>query len=321
MMDIPDLPPPDIGDLGSTPPRLAPLPLDPLPARSSSPPLPPRKNAQGLPPTYLAHLRALLHQWLEQQRTADDAPAIGSESSRNRLWNDHRLNQIEEAIWKGAVIPDPSCGKRHLLELDWTRWAPAAAKRKRIWREETHMKDTSPRIDKRDQQVKAKRTQSIHQDEASKDLLSAPPTAAASLITLTPQRSSRSASTSATPKRSADMTRTSSVASPAPASDTEDADDQKEFYDVLASLRGFHKIVNPNQDEWEVLDGESRHQIKCPLNCPQSHVRQKRATRRRPRGPGSVSTSCPLSRAFTSIVCAAHFAAKGDCKCGFLIER
>ena len=243
-MEIPDLIPPDLGDLGSTP-LDTPLPLDPLPARSSSPPLPPRKHASGLPPTYLHHLRALLHQWLHQQR-ATDSGQPGSDSP-TRLWSDDRIVQIEQAIWHGVVVPDLEGGKRRLLDLEWAEWATGSAMRKKAWREAQNA------ILSNDNE-KTSRSSSMHEDRA-RGKLSLPPMSA---VSATPKRiSTRPPSIASTDKSVREGGR-----SPQPPMSKESEEDEedrlREYLRVLVNLKGYQKFVNPYKEDWEVLEGTNR---------------------------------------------------------------
>lgn len=242
-MEIPDLPSPDLGDLGSISLH-APLPLDPLPARSSSPPLPPRKNALGLPPTYLNHLRALLHQWLEQQRAADD-PLPGSREP-SPLWSETRLAAIEQAVWQGAVIPDKAGGKKRLLDSEWTEWAPGSLRRKKAWKEAQATITVESK-------KKSSRASSMNDDKA-RGKLSLPPMSA---VTSTPKSSTRPPSIASTDKPPREDTR-----SPLPLSGKESDEDAEEklaaYLRYLASLRGYQRLVSPLKEEWEVLEGKDR---------------------------------------------------------------
>lgn len=123
----------------------------PHPPRSTSPPPPPRKNALGLPPTYLKHLRALLHQWLEQQVVEDAGLPLARERPLRRLWNDERLEQLERALWQGAILPqkrkdDARTSRpgqetaKTLLEVDWNTWILGAMQRRKAWKKEVEAK-------------------------------------------------------------------------------------------------------------------------------------------------------------------------------------
>jgi len=263
-MDIPDLTAPDIGDTGSTPPLPPHALYDPLPLRCSSPPLPPRKNALGLPPTYLAHLRALLHQWLTQQTTPNCLPSTGVRpESSERLWTDQRIQAIEKAIWHGTIIPgDKAEGKKRLLDLGWVDWALGAARRKRIWREGLPLSDLNSRGKDKSatDTVRAKRHAPSSHEDGTRGNLSAPTTSVSSLsAAATPQRvSSRPPSVASTERsQRGDGTRSPFGASPS-IIEREDEDPERRERDLLRtlmSLRGFQRLSSQAKDEWEVLGG------------------------------------------------------------------
>lgn len=102
-----------------------------------------RHNLHGLPPTYLAHLKALLHQWLTQQTT----PAGDS-----KLWSEKRVAQIERAIWEGAVLTSAERGSRResgILEQNWEGWIGGSTKRKSLWKEETRQEEEKIKEDEK----------------------------------------------------------------------------------------------------------------------------------------------------------------------------
>lgn len=264
-MDPPSLSDPDIGDLGSLDSIPLPVSIDPPPARSTSPPLPPRKNALGLPPTYLAHLRALLHQWLEQQTREENLSITTNQDKPVRLWEDQRLAQIEEAIWTGAVIPgDITESRKRLLQLDWQLWAPGSAKRKRIWRERCaklkgHIKNKGDKSDKGETTKGKKRSQSIHQDDSTRGRLFAPSPMQSASLTTTPSRTStRPASViSADQKVRRDESRSPMNASPTRGGiEAEDPEEkQRQFNRLVMNLKGYEKLSMASKDEWELLSG------------------------------------------------------------------
>ena len=284
-MDIPDLTVPDIGDTGSTPPLPAHIPHDPPPLRSSSPPLPPRKHALGLPPTYTAHLRALLHQWLTQQTTNADLPPTADHSNTPApLWDDHKVQAIEKAIWTGAIIPgDKADGRKRLLQLDWADWTSGAARRKRLWRD-THPHSPADSMDKpANETLKGKRRpQSIHTEDGSRGTLAAPPTGLSTLSTSsTPQRiPSRPPSVASTERTwRGDGTRSPLGVSPSiNEGDGQDPEErQRDFHHVLMDLRGFQPFTVQSKDEWEVLGGTYRRSVLRQHAHPQTtfprHIR------------------------------------------------
>ena len=246
-MDVPPLPPADTGDPTghhSPPPR----PRHPLPPRFTSTPPPPRKNALGLPPSYYAHLRGLLRQWLEQQQRSDEGLPKGTCHDDDRLWNDEKLREIEKAIWDGAVVPQKdSDGRKGLLELDWSFWAVGAAKRRRLWKASLAKDATRAK-----KASKSEVIQSAPENEPSRGRLVPP---------------SPSAVTTSTPKKS--PTRAPSVksleppasreprsASTSPGQEMKDPEEERrQFYQLLAQLKGFRALSRTRREDWEVIEG------------------------------------------------------------------
>ena len=196
----------------------------PYPPRSNSPPLPPRKNAHGLPPTYLRHLRALLHQWLNQQLEPSDGllrPVV------RPLWDAGRLAEIQNAIWEGAVL-----GKDGLLAMDWNAWSIGSAKRKKAWREEKIQRDEldSPGASARGRQGKL-------QDSAR----------------TTPSRASTRTSSIASSSGEEHAGRGHKKICEKEEKDLEEVEEEWARY--LAGMPGFERYSS-KKDDWEVIAGE-----------------------------------------------------------------
>ena len=287
-MEVPGLSDPDIGDLGSLSQATFAVSIDPPPARSTSPPLPPRENALGLPPTYLTHLRALLHQWLEQQTREDD---LNTGHTPARLWDDQRLAHIEEAIWSGAVIPGGSRedARTRLLQLDWQAWAPGSARRKTVWREHRAkvVAESKARRDKADKGDTAKGKKA--QEDAARGRLFAPTPVSATLTT--PQKSpTRPASVASGGQQSRrDGSRSPMNASPSRLAAEEPEDSQREFNRLITGFKGYKRLSIAPTDEWEVLAGRSQ-------NSSGSDDRRSALAYRRTRTAGSIPPSDTYAR-------------------------
>nr|XP_031860899.1 uncharacterized protein CI109_003626 [Kwoniella shandongensis]KAA5527971.1 hypothetical protein CI109_003626 [Kwoniella shandongensis] len=276
-----------------SPSPVKPLPADPFPPRSSLPPPSPRKNALGLPPTYLRHLRRLLHQWLEQQTQKEEdglpLPREGSDGETKPLWSEKRIQELENAVWNGIVIPQLGKEKRrgrNLLELDWSDWIKKAEKRKKVWKAELlqqgRAEGSSPEREDRRRKTKntlppsdprhsTKATATDTDIPAAKSRLTVPstpilrPTQSGSY---TPSRSS-TRSSSMSSFDSSNRRQEGRVAPKETWRDQDDeADQQKEWWQIITSLKGFEKLSLSTKDEWELIDDDLPKIGTVPRDLP-----------------------------------------------------
>ena len=97
----------------------------------------PRKNAQALPPTYLAHLSALLTQFLSQQVHKPDPTSLATQREDRPLWDANAVSKLHQAIWAGAMLSAASPGQGDeegsmgLLGCDWETWLQGAVNRRK----------------------------------------------------------------------------------------------------------------------------------------------------------------------------------------------
>ena len=224
----------------------------PLPPRSSSPPLTPRRNVHGLPPRYLDHLRKLLRQWLEQQVRADD-DRLPEHEERQRLWDDRRVKELENALWNGVVVSHKEGDRVGLLGLDWNAWALGAAERKRLWREEVRAAEASPvqpsssvkDVDKKLAKPIPQKGVSTSDPEPTAST-SHPRLAASTSHPSTPdRRSPRPPSVASTAKDVPSKLRQVETAEKEPTAKSETEDEvekQEAWYRVITSLRGYEEL-------------------------------------------------------------------------------
>ena len=209
-----------------------------FPPRSTCRPFPPREDVHGLPPKYLRHLRALLHQWLEQQVTSPRG--LPGADSPTRLWDDDRLNKLERAIWEGAVVPQHVEGKRGLLDIDWGVWAVGAARRHKSWKERL----VEVKLSKVEDEVRGR--------------LAVPSTPAPSAFSTPGKTATRSPSVaSANRSKAPEDAKVPEPSSVGGSESDENEERQKEWCHVITGLRGFERLVTPKREEWEVVDGDS----------------------------------------------------------------
>ena len=234
-MEVPEFSLYDTGDTGSFESNTLPRPVTQLPARarSSSPRSP--HNVQGLPPSYLAHLRALIRQWLEQTYKNDSST---TDRATARLWTQEQITQIQKALWESVILP--SGDQSHLLDIDWVDWAARSAKRKEAWREYCS------------QSTRDAQQNELRPDEVTKDKLGISSVLNTPLLSprLTPSRSSSAASVRQTPpllpESLGDLGQTEEIKDP--------EIKRAEFFATLSKLPGFQALST--RDEWELVDGK-----------------------------------------------------------------
>ncbi|WVQ77095.1 hypothetical protein IAR50_006778 [Cryptococcus sp. DSM 104548] len=240
-------------------------PSQPLPPRSTSPPLSPRRNLYGLPPTYLQHLRALLHQWLEQQE-AEGAPDGG------KMWSEERLKRVEKAIWEGAVLTAPakdSRRERGILEQDWGGWVKGCVtrirgwkedmeeKRKQIWEEERAKEAQAEKESK----AKGKTSRKASASESDRNGLSIPKQFFPASTLSTPSKQSTRASSVASvegrsPHNISPLTRSERHTAKKQAEEALEQQNLEDWCRVIRSLKGFQRFTAPKREDWENIDAD-----------------------------------------------------------------
>ncbi|ORY33694.1 hypothetical protein BCR39DRAFT_518613 [Naematelia encephala] len=242
----------------------------PLPPRPTSPPLPRRKNAAGLPPTYLNHLRALLHQWLEQQLQVHDdglPSAHAGPAGEKKLWSAQRLAQIETELWAGTVIVQRQEGRNGLLDMDWNAWAIGAMRRRKAWKLEEEKRQAEigevKILDGDDAQKKSKKTSPSDVESSTTRGKLGIPSPLTATSSSTPSRSSSRPPSISSDHRS---NRSQAKASPSGQDDnqskvghSEDLDDEekrREWYKVISGLDGFQRLTLRKGDAWELVDDD-----------------------------------------------------------------
>lgn len=127
-----------------------------MPEHNSRPPRPPPKNAQTLPPTYLAHLSALLRQFLSQQlHTSGPSPNSAQREDRP-IWDPGAVAKLHQAVWEGGMLHQGATagtygvedGKAGLLGCDWDSWLEGAVRRRQAAkaRRELEFLPTTPAV-------------------------------------------------------------------------------------------------------------------------------------------------------------------------------
>lgn len=223
--------------------------------------------AKGLPPKHAAHLRALNRQWLSQQMT--QTVGLPGNSSRSMLWDDAKVKQMEEAMWRGFLVTQREPGRHGLLDIDWADWVARAWRRRENWKQEQadvikrKQKETIDRSTLRF--LKRASRSEVDVPKRGRQLSVGTPTAIPSMLP----------SNVSTPTRPA--TRPPSIASsfktkPDEFSDQLTAGLQKtisgtssgssaseevmeKWCDTIRSLKGYEPLVTGKRDEWEVVEG------------------------------------------------------------------
>lgn len=93
-----------------------------------------RRSAKGLPPKHLAHLRAIMRQWISQQKR--DYGGMPGGPSFTALWSEAKAKEVEDAISKGLLTAQAAPGQQGLLDIDWADWAARSWRRREAWRQE-----------------------------------------------------------------------------------------------------------------------------------------------------------------------------------------
>ncbi|WVN89047.1 uncharacterized protein L203_104263 [Cryptococcus depauperatus CBS 7841] len=216
--------------------------------------LPPRCDSNGLPPRYLAHLRTLLHQWLQQQFLQGD-----------KSWSTDRLAELERAIWEGAVLTHPAKDSQRehgLLEQDWKYWVKGSAARKRLWHDHLQKQQAEQRareiVCQEKERGKGKGSRKSPLNEADRGRLGIP----SSLQTVSPASTPSRQSTRASSIVSADRQSNRREAEGSLTSRDKDkirhenikTDDEKqlrEWCQVVSTLEGFQKLSMLKGEDWE----------------------------------------------------------------------
>lgn len=113
----------------------------PSSASSSFPAQPhgPPRYPHGLPPSYIAHLRLLIHQWLQDQLAPPDEgfPGPSNRVADRPLWSDDRLAEVQRAVIACILGGNDGTEERQgILGCDWAEWAKGGIKRKKAFRRE-----------------------------------------------------------------------------------------------------------------------------------------------------------------------------------------
>lgn len=203
-----------------------------------------RHNLHGLPPTYLAHLKALLHQWLTQQTT----PAGDS-----KLWSEKRVAQIERAIWEGAVLTSAERGSRResgILEQNWEGWIGGSTKRKSLWKEETRQEEEKIKEDEKTEAHVSRKSSMGDRDRGRLRLMVAQAGSTAS----TPSNASpRASSVASTERRQG----TDSAPRDVNKGKTPEQSDQEKLQGwcrIVSTLDGYEPLSLAKADGWEDIN-------------------------------------------------------------------
>jgi hypothetical protein len=226
---------------------------------------------KGLPPKHAAHLRVLNRQWLSQH-TIQHTGVPGS-SSRSSLWDDAKVKQIEEAMWRGLCITQREPGRHSLLDIDWADWVARAWRRRETWKQE------QADIIKRKQKETVDRSTLRFLKRASRSEVDVPkrgrqlsvgtPTAIPSMLPSTVSTPTRPAtrppsiasSIKAKPDEFSDQLTAGLQKTMSGTSSGSSASDEvmEKWCDAIRLLKGYEPLVTGKRDEWEVVEGELQH--------------------------------------------------------------
>ncbi|UOH85255.1 hypothetical protein LQV05_002074 [Cryptococcus neoformans] len=222
-----------------------------------------RHNLHGLPPTYLAHLKALLHQWLTQQTT----PAGDS-----KLWSEKRVAQIERAIWEGAVLTSAERGSRResgILEQNWEGWIGGSTKRKSLWKEETRQEEEKIKEDEKTEAHASRKSSMGDRDRGRLRLMVAQAGSTAS----TPSNASPRASSVASTERRQGTDSAPRDVNKGKTPEQSDQEKLQEWCRIVSTLDGYEPLSLAKADGWEDINTDrvpkSTHQ-HIPGSFPQS---------------------------------------------------
>jgi hypothetical protein len=228
---------------------------------------------KGLPPKYAAHLRVLVRQWLSQH-TIHHAGLPGN-SSHSRLWDDAKVKQIEEAMWRGLCLTQREPGRHGLLDIDWADWVARAWRRRETWKQEQadiikrKQKETTDRSTLRF--LKRASRSEVDVPKRGRQLSVGTPTAIPSMLPSTVSTPTRPAtrppsiasSIKTKPDEFSDQLTAGLQKTMSGTSSGSSASDEvmEKWCDAIRLLKGYEPLVTGKRDEWEVVEGESRFMV------------------------------------------------------------
>ena len=224
---------------------------------------------KGLPPKHAAHLRVLSRQWLSQHTTRD--PGLPGNSSSSRMWDDAKVKQIEEAMWRGLCVTQRKPGRQGLLDIDWADWVARAWRRREAWKKE--QADMVKRKQKETIDIstlrflkRASRSE-VDVPKRGRQLSVGTPNAIPSMLPSTVSTPTRPAtrppsiasSSKAKPDEFSDQLTAGLQKTISGTSSGSSASDEamERWCDAIRSLKGYEPLVTGKRDEWEVVEGES----------------------------------------------------------------
>jgi hypothetical protein len=236
-------------------------------------------STKGLPTKHEAHTRGLIRQWLSQQ-TIQHVGMPGN-SSRSRLWDDTKVKQIEEAIWRGTMVAQREPGKHGLLDVDWADWAARAWRRRETWKQEQAdmlKRKQKENVDKSTLRFLKRASRSeIDVPKRGRQLSVGTPISIPSMLPSTvstptrpptrPPSIASSVKSSVKPDEFSEQLTAGLQKTISGTSSGSSASDEalEKWCETIRSLKGYEPLVTTKRDEWEVVDGESNRMIKADL--------------------------------------------------------